>query len=65
MNEHLLVRLAFHPDSSNQERDDCHAYLYEKLDELMREASAFSSYRVITDEDTPVGPGPAQAGEQQ
>jgi hypothetical protein len=50
--ESIYVRLDFHPDSSNQERDSDHAYLSEKLSELIQQTSAFKSYRVLTDEDT-------------
>lgn len=56
--ESLIVHLTFHPETSNTERDDCHAYLFEKLDELMKEASGFACYRVLTDEDS----APAAAG---
>ena len=57
--ESLTVRLTFHREAGNSERDDCHAYLFEKLDELMREAGGFAHYRVLTDEDS----APAAAGE--
>jgi hypothetical protein len=51
--ERPCVRLTFADDSSQQERDADHAYLHEKLDELIAEISAFCSYRILTDEDTP------------
>jgi len=54
MAESLYVQLSFHPDSSSQARDADHAYLFEKLKELIQETSAFSSYRVLTDEDNPM-----------
>ena len=49
--ESLFVRLTFHDETSETERDDCHAYLFEKLNELISEAPGFASYRVLTDED--------------
>ena len=50
--ESIFVRFTFHDEAGNTERDDCHAYLFKKLDELMKEASGFASYKVLTDEDT-------------
>ena len=52
--ESIYVKLDFHPDSSDQERDSDHAYLLEKLSELIQETSAFKSYRVLTDEQSHV-----------
>jgi hypothetical protein len=52
--ESIYVKLDFHPDSSSVERDSDHAYLSVKLSRLIQETSAFKSYRVLTDEDSPM-----------
>lgn len=49
--EHLLVRLDFHSESSHFQRDSDHTYLFVKLDELVNETSAICAYKVLTDED--------------
>lgn len=55
--EPLYVRLDFRPGSSSQDQDADHDYLFKKLSELIKETSAFESYRVLTDEDHPFTPG--------
>lgn len=50
--EVIQVRFTFHEDATSDQRDDDFAYLYEKLDELIAETSAFKGYRVLTDEDS-------------
>jgi hypothetical protein len=54
--ESIYVRLDFHEESGGPERDGDFAYLYETLDQLLKDTSAFKSYKVLTDED----PAPSQ-----
>jgi hypothetical protein len=51
--ESIYVRLDFHEESGEPERDGDHAYLYETLDQLMKDTCAFKSYKILTDEDKP------------
>jgi hypothetical protein len=48
MAESIYVRLTFHDDSTHDQRDADFACLYEKLDELIAETSAFCSHQVLT-----------------
>jgi hypothetical protein len=45
--EHLCVRLTFRDGATPEERQDAHAYLYLKLEELLNEAPPFIAYRVL------------------
>ena len=51
--ESIYVRLDFHEESGEPERDGDHAYLHETLDQLMKDTCAFKSYKILTDEDKP------------
>jgi hypothetical protein len=51
--EAIYIRLDFHEGAEEVDRDNDHAYIFEKLDELIAECSAFKSYKVLTDEDKP------------
>jgi hypothetical protein len=57
--ENIYVRLTYHPDSNDDDRESDYGYLFEKLSELIAECRAFQFYRVLIEEDPdyPTTPG--------